>query len=66
VSTSTAQAAVDQPIPESPQEVQWSPLRRVLFRFSFVFLGLSSMLPLALAARRTFQDTFLFPAIESF
>jgi uncharacterized membrane protein YphA (DoxX/SURF4 family) len=67
VSTNPTQPPVDAPIPApSHKGGRWSLPRRVLFRFTSVFLVLSSLLPLALAARRTFQDTFLFPAMEKY
>jgi uncharacterized membrane protein YphA (DoxX/SURF4 family) len=57
---------VDAPVPASSQSRQWSLFRRTLFRFAFVFFVLSSMLPLAMAARRTFGDTIVTPVIESY
>ena len=61
-----AQQVVDPPIPALWHNSRWSLSRRLLFRFAFVFFVLSSMLPLAMAARRTFHDTFLFPALEPY
>jgi uncharacterized membrane protein YphA (DoxX/SURF4 family) len=65
--TSTGtQLRSDVPCRDQRNESRWSVPILILFRFTFVYLGLYSLVPIDMAAERTFHDHLLFPAIERF
>ena len=66
LSTSAARSQVDAHVYSASRAARWSLAHRVAFRFAFVYLVLSSLGPLAGAARRTFQDPLLFPTVEKY
>jgi uncharacterized membrane protein YphA (DoxX/SURF4 family) len=61
-----AQKGSDLPFRINATEPRWSVTTLLLFRFAFVYLGLYSLVPIDMAAERTFHDHLLFPAIDRF
>lgn len=66
MSSSTPIPSLNESTLGSSQDLTWSLSQRVLFRFVFGFSVLWLLSPLAIAARRTFLDAFLFPSMETY
>ena len=65
-SSSATKTPSEVPFRDPRNETRWSVPTLILFRFALVYLGLYSLVPIDMAAARTFHDRLLFPAIERF